>query len=118
MKCDELFSKIRSLSDIDLVKEFLLAEFTISIVFMHHFHDLVPVNDLNEYQEQVEREIVSRFADVVEDSCPTLILSCFRERLNSVLLTMEGLLKDGVQDCAAEVAPAPMAGPAAGSHTE
>lgn len=115
-KCDELISNVNSLSDADLVKEFLLAEFIINIVFMHHFQDLVLVDDLGEYQDRVEKEIISRFADVVEGSCSSHVLSQFRDRLNSVLFTMEDLLEDGAQDCATGVAPAPMAGPTAGSQ--
>lgn len=115
-KCDELISNVNSLSDADLVKEFLLSEFIINIVFMHHFQDLVLVDDLGEYQDRVEKEIISRFADVVEGSCSSHVLSQFRDRLNSVLFTMEDLLEDDAQDCATGVAPAPMAGPTAGSQ--
>lgn len=94
-KCGELISNVNSLSDADLVKEFFLAEFIINIAFMHHFQDLVLVDDLGEYQDRVEKEIISRFADVVESSCSSHVLSQFRDRLNSVLFTMEELLEDG-----------------------
>ena len=115
-KCDEIISKIGSLSDVDLVKEFLLSEFTMNIIFMYHFHHFIPVDDLGEYQDRVEREIISRFSDAVNSASSSLVLSRFRDGLDSVLLTMEDLLEDDVQDCATEDVPAPMAGPAAGSQ--
>lgn len=45
-KCDEIISKIGSLSDVDLVREFLLSEFTMNVIFMYHFHHFIPVDDL------------------------------------------------------------------------
>ena len=86
-----------------------------NIIFMHHFHHFIPVDDLGEYQDQVEREIIFRFYDAVNSSS-SLVLSKFRGSLDSVLSTLDDLLEDSVQDCATEVVPAPMAGPAAGSQ--